>query len=616
MALIRSSQGIDKYMISKRNFFSITIMMGILLFLFQFFMVMRDGQNVYDVNVHFSQRTSDGQNAWKQQSEDFEQVVQAQKDYVLFIGKQNEDMRTAVARWCVYTKKNLLTYETLADYPTDVETLPEMIILENENYAYGEMMERLETYIKRGSIVVVASLQNPEKIQKHTEMKQFLGIRSVVSTETEIAGFRLFDGLLLGGEVVYEPEDETEWEERMDFDTNLAWYQTASGTKTYMVGLFKEQQEIKNEDLPALIWRNGALGGSVFVSAGDFMSDSTAIGLLDGMLAEANPYTIYPIINAQNLSVVNFPSFADENTETLMALYSRSVRGVIQDIIWPSLVSLTEESRYRMTCFIQPQADYTDEHEPNNEDFIFFLKQLKEQNAEAGISMQYEKIYSLEDKIKRDTQFFEQSPTSYAYGAVFAKEKDVENILEIREGTLFDEASTFVCDHTESHPIVSYVSDDTTLQVATNDIMNYTYRDDLRMRSIQTALGYANISLDVQEVFWSQEKSWEYVQKQFSSNLTTYWKQFSCFSFTTISQSNERIRRFLNLDYQVKEDETELILYTSQADTWFLLRTHDKEISEIVGGSFEQIQDGAYLIYAQTDTVRIALKAPSLHYHR
>lgn len=603
-------------MISKRNFFSITIMMGILLFLFQFFMVMRDGQNVYDVNVHFSQRTSDGQNAWKQQSEDFEQVVQAQKDYVLFIGKQNEDMRTAVARWCVYTKKNLLTYETLADYPTDVETLPEMIILENENYAYGEMMERLETYIKRGSIVVVASLQNPEKIQKHTEMKQFLGIRSVVSTETEITGFRLFDGLLLGGEVVYEPEDETEWEERMDFDTNLAWYQTASGTKTYMVGLFKEQQEIKNEDLPALIWRNGALGGSVFVSAGDFMSDSTAIGLLDGMLAEANPYTIYPIINAQNLSVVNFPSFADENTETLMALYSRSVRGVIQDIIWPSLVSLTEESRYRMTCFIQPQADYTDEHEPNNEDFIFFLKQLKEQNAEAGISMQYEKIYSLEDKIKRDTQFFEQSPTSYAYGAVFAKEKDVENILEIREGTLLDEASTFVCDHTESHPIVSYVSDDTTLQVATNDVMNYTYRDDLRMRSIQTALGYANISLDMQEVFWSQEKSWEYVQKQFSSNLTTYWKQFSCFSFTTISQSNERIRRFLNLDYQVKEDETELILYTSQADTWFLLRTHDKEISEIVGGSFEQIQDGAYLIYAQTDTVRIALEAPSLHYHR
>lgn len=590
-------------------------MMGILLFLFQFFMVMRDGQNVYDINVNFSQRTSDGQDAWTQQTGSLEQIIQSQQDYVLFIGKQNEDMRTAIARWCVYTKKNLITYETLAEYPTDVEAVPEMIILENENYAYGEAMEQLEAYIQRGTVVVVASLQNPEKIQKHTKMKQFLGIRSVVSEETEITGIWLLNGLLLGGDVIYQPKDETEREERMDFDTNIAWYQTASGTKIYMAGLL-ENDQIENEDLPALIWRNGSLGGNVFVVAGDFMTDSTAIGLLDGMLAEANPYMIYPIINAQNLSVVNFPSFADENTETLMELYSRSVRGIIQDIVWPSLVSLTEVSKHQMTCFIQPQADYTDENEPDNEDFIFFLKQLKEQNAEAGISMQYEKIYSLEDKIRRDTQFFDASQTSYAYGAVFAKEKDIESILKIREETLLDQASTFVCEYTEERPLVSYISEDTTLQVATNDVMDHTYRDDLRMRSIQTALGYTNISLDLQEVFWSQEKSWENIQKQFSGNLTTYWKQFSTFSFTTISQSNERVRRFLNLDYDVSGDATELNLYTSQTNTWFLLHTHTKEISEIVGGSFEKIQDGVYLIYAQTDTVRIALEAPSLHYHK
>ena len=43
-------------MVSKRNFFSITIMMFVLLFLFQFSMVIRDRQNTYDVNSNFTTR--------------------------------------------------------------------------------------------------------------------------------------------------------------------------------------------------------------------------------------------------------------------------------------------------------------------------------------------------------------------------------------------------------------------------------------------------------------------------------------------------------------------------------------------------------------------------------
>ena len=49
-------------MVSKRNFFSITIMMFVLLFLFQFSMVIRDRQNTYDVNSNFTTRQKDGKN--------------------------------------------------------------------------------------------------------------------------------------------------------------------------------------------------------------------------------------------------------------------------------------------------------------------------------------------------------------------------------------------------------------------------------------------------------------------------------------------------------------------------------------------------------------------------
>jgi len=43
-------------MVSKRKYFSIVIMMLVLLFLFQFSVVMRDQQNAYDTNSYFHQR--------------------------------------------------------------------------------------------------------------------------------------------------------------------------------------------------------------------------------------------------------------------------------------------------------------------------------------------------------------------------------------------------------------------------------------------------------------------------------------------------------------------------------------------------------------------------------
>ena len=115
------------------------------------------------------------------------------------------------------------------------------------------------------------------------------------------------------------------------------------------------------------------------------MKDSTALGLLNGMITEASEYYIYPVVNAQNLSMINFPAFADENDEEMMKLYSQSVTGMTRDIMWPSLISIVEKGKLKMTCFMQPQADYEDGIEPDTKDMIFYLKQMKEQEAEVGL---------------------------------------------------------------------------------------------------------------------------------------------------------------------------------------------------------------------------------------
>ena len=604
-------------MVSKRKFFSIATMMFVLFFLFQFSMVLRDSRNTYDVNSSLAEKKADGENQWTPFDSNSTTVIGTDSS-VVFVGNEDGDMGTAVSRWCTYAKRKLISCKSVSTYKADDKNLPEMMILESEKYADGDNLTTLETLEKKGVIIVFGCLENAKNIQNNKDLMKFLGIQTVVAEETHLAGVKLFEGLLLGGEVTYNTSKDKEEKKRQDLELDVPWYQVGSGTKTYMVGLLDEKtgKNVENEDLPTIIWRNGIDYGSVFAVVGDYMKDSTALGLLDGMRAEALQYTIYPIVNAQNLSMVNFPVFADENNDEMLKLYSQSVTGIARDIMWPALISVVEKSDMKMTCFIQPQADYTDDIEPKSGNLEFYLKQMKEQNAEAGISLEYQKLDKAEDKVIKDTEFFENEKINYRFGAAFAKEKDLKGILKDTDSGLLGDVGTLVCDYTENQPVVSYYSDSVTLQTVTSDGMNYAYSDDIRMRSIQTALGYTNVMLDMYDIFWPQEKTdrWEVMQKRFSSNLLTYWKNFRDFDSTTLSESNARIRTFLNLAYSQSREDNMITLQSSEVGSWFILRTHGEEIDEIDGGSQTEIEADAYLICAEDTTVKIRLKEQELYY--
>ena len=515
-------------MVSKRNFFSIAIMMFVLLFLFQFSMVIRDRQNTYDINSNLTARGADGKDAWQKQQLDMDSLTQTDRKYVIFVGNASGEMAEAVDRWCTYAKWNFARCSSVDEVQEDAEILPGMLILESEKYALGEHLKKLEKLVQNGVTIVFGCLEDSDHIDNNEELKQFLGIDNIVSKKTELTGVRLFKGLLLGGEVSYEtPVDEDE-KERQDLQLEVPWYQVGSGTKTYMMGLIDQSEmseNIKNEELPSLIWRNGLVGGSVFAVAGDYLKDSTALGILDGMVAEASEYYLYPVVNAQNLSMVNFPAFANENNEKMAELYGQQVTGIGRDIMWPSLVSIVEKGGLKMTCFMQPQADYQDEAGADSKDLVFYLKQMKEQNAEAGLSLQYKKADSLKEKLDQDAEFFRKSDSSYQYGTAFIEEQKLDTVEELLDTEMLKNVNTLVCEYTEKEPVVSYYTDEVTLQTVTSDGMNYHYSDDIRMRSIQSALGYTNVMLNMQDIFWPERETdrWQIMQKHFSSNLLTYW---------------------------------------------------------------------------------------------
>lgn len=608
-------------MVSRRKFFSIAIMMFVLLFLFQFSMVLRDRQNTYDVNSNLAPKQNDGKNVWKNEELDPASVGTTNRRYVLFVGDSSSDMAEAVSRWCTYAKWDISKCSSMEKFKENDKNLPGMLILESEKYALDDNLKKIEELEQKGVIIVFGCLEDPKNIEKNQELQDFMGICKVVSAKTEITGVKLFEGLLLGGEVIYETPEDKDERDRQDLQLNVPWYQVGSGTKTYMVGLLdqsKQKETVENEELPTLIWRNGIRNGSIFCVVGDYMKDSTALGLLDGMVAEASSYYIYPVVNAQNLSMINFPVFADENNEQMMELYSQSITGMARDIMWPSLISIVEKGGLKMTCFMQPQTNYEDGIEPTSRDLVFYLKQMKEQNAEAGLSLQYKNAESLRDKLNQDAEFFRKADSSYKYGAAYTEEKDLDTVKALMNTELMKNVSTLVCEYTEDEPVISYCTDSVTLQSVTSDGMNYTYSDDIRMRSIQSSLGYTNVMLNMQKIFWPERKKdrWQIMQKRFSSNLLTYWKNFTGFDSTTLSESNTRTRTFLNLDFSEARTGDEITLKTSESGSWFILRTHGEEIEEIEGGTQKKLEDNVYLIQAQDTTVKIQVKTAGLHYSK
>ena len=608
-------------MVSRRKFFSIAIMMFVLLFLFQFSMVLRDRQNTYDVNSNLAPKQNDGKNVWKNEELDPASVGTTDRRYVLFVGDSSSDMAEAVSRWCTYAKWDIAKCSSMEKFKENDKNLPGMLILESEKYALDDNLKKIEELEQKGVIIIFGCLENAENIEKNQELQDFMGICKVVSGKTKITGVKLFEGLLLGDEVVYETPEDKDERDRQDLQLNVPWYQVGSGTKTYMVGLLdqsKQKETVENEELPTLIWRNGIRNGSIFCVVGDYMKDSTALGLLDGMVAEASSYYIYPVVNAQNLSMINFPVFADENNEQMMELYSQSITGMARDIMWPSFISIVEKGGLKMTCFMQPQTNYEDGIEPTSRDLVFYLKQMKEQNAEAGLSLQYKNAESLRDKLNQDAEFFRKADSSYKYGAAYTEEKDLDTVKALTNTELMKNVSTLVCKYTEDEPVISYCTDSVTLQSVTSDGMNYTYSDDIRMRSIQSSLGYTNVMLNMQKIFWPERKKdrWQIMQKRFSSNLLTYWKNFTGFDSTTLSESNTRTRTFLNLDFSETRTDDEIILKTSESGSWFILRTHGEEIEEIEGGTQKKLEDNVYLIQAQDTTVKIQVKTAGLHYSK
>lgn len=609
-------------MVSRRNYLTIAMMFVILLFMFQFTGVMKEQLSEYESNEYADDTTT----SFQRSDAFLAERTSADACEVIYVGEAGGAEESVVKTWCSYRKRTFFCSSSLALLDSLQDDALQVLVVDGSKVTSEEEVAVLRREAQMGVTVIFATLPQSSVIREYRDLRELLGIRAVIADEIPLAGMHLFSGFLLGGEEIYEVTELGE-EERQDMNPSVPWYTTGAGTKTYMVGTLSdetieqtvdneiraqyagmEEEAAKNSLLPAILWRNSVDTAKIFCVNGDYLADISGVGILDAMMGETYDYDIYPVINAQNLVIADLSAFVSENEEEMQKRYSQSAQAVYQEIVWPSLTSIASRTGAKMTCMMTPQFTYTDEEEPDGENVTYYLKRLKEEHAEAGLSADSREGIPLSEKIKQDQTFWQTYAPSYRFLSLYAD--GVKSIGE--ESALPAEIRTVALGSGASGQALGYLNENVTLQPSTSSGIRHTFLDDFKVKCMETALGYSNITLDLYSVTYPEgdEDSWEKMSKKIAANLGTYWKAYEAFDATTLTESDVRIRRFLALDYKQQRAGNVITLSLEHREdaAWFLLRLHGEKVTEVAGGSFEEIEDGVYLILAEEDEVSVEVQ--------
>lgn len=590
--------------------------MFIVFVLFQFTNVMLEGLNNYEENSHVRNvEYLPGQEDIY--LPDAEADPDNLKGKIVYIGDEQAAERETVRTWVTYTKQVLLSFDTLEQFESsgwkEKEYLPEMMIIDPDAVDWGQEKEIdcLEEYTNAGISLVFGSLPEVSAIESSQRLRELLGISEVKQPQTTVEGIHLYEGFLLGGEAVYRTEDEEENALRQDMELEFPWYVLSDSAKAYMRGIC-EDEGIEAEESPAVIWRNTVNRSYVFAVNGGYMEGAEGLGILSAMQAEADPCRIYPVVNAQNMVIAGYPGLSEENQDEMRKRYGRTMEELFRNTVWPAVIAVYRQNSLGLSCMISPQFDYEDDELPSQEQLLYYMRRLNEERAEAGLSGISVSDTSVDRKLTEDNWFMEGTLPSYRFTSFYAGDLTQEETEEALREEILSDARTVVADYNGEGEVIGYQSENVTRQCTLTDGVRHTYREDFLVRSLETALGYTSVLVDMSKIAYPEgdEDALTELTSSLGWNMKNCFKGFGEFDATTVSESDGRIRSFLALDYTQRRENNSIYLEAEGMDgsAWFVLRSDNETISSMEGGTFRQLEKNAYLIEMQESSAVITMR--------
>ena len=609
-------------MLSKRNLAMMMTMFIVVLVLFLSSVVLKELFNDYDVN-HAAE------------TELIEKKIQSTvrtEQTVLYIGTEDNGYYRVMKEWAGYRKKSFQAFESLDEADEKLQTKEKQklyLLIDGELLEKDTIKaaEKLSQYAEQGGVIIFYRLPSYQAIKDCEVLRELLGIQHVRAESVTLHEIRLYSGFLLGGETCYSFEDVEE-PELVDMEREVPWYDISSRTKSYMVGILSAAEKLSmglnNEDMPAIIWRSNMGTGSVFAVNGDYMKGEAALGILDAMAYESEDYALYPVVNAQNLFAAGFPDLTVENEKAMAESYGMTTQQFCRDVLWPSLVAAADKSNWKITSFLSVKQSDFSQNEPNKKDLVEYLKYFNEESAEAGVSLGRMESLDVPGSVEDERNIIQSWDIEYMFAGGYVRKENKNQIASIidQNGQMkfFQDIRTVVGEYEEDEPILSWMTDKITLQNATADAYIHSYKDSLRLKSLETALGYSNVQIDIYRVLWpeSENDEWEKVAEKMAANIYTYWEPFAAFEKTTISESDRRVRNFLNGSLESTRNGEQISIQTKDfaGDAYLLLRIHGEKPTEMTGGEWKEVERGTYLLHLTSEEALVTLKPEKEAYYK
>lgn len=601
-------------MLSKRVYFTVSSLMMLVLFMFQFSGIIRKKYNNFDENKYaVSEKNDLNNNNVFTVLTDEDKVVKSISGYIVYIGDINTKTGNTVYEWCNYTKRNLLVYKTVSQYHRYNEKYPDAVLIDSDYVNIDSDIDTFSLLTDYGINLVFCTLPSYSAISENQRFEQLCGI-SPHRESVNASGLKLYSGFLFGGEAWYTKENDPDGKFQ-NMKLTMPWYNTSNATKTYMSAVVESEDgsKIDNEDQPAVIWRKSHDHAYVFCINGDYIKDISGIGILTAIMSESKDLDIYPVVDSQSVIVNNFPMFSFENDDAVEKYYLRNTSSLLENVIWPDISNLAESTGARFTFMAGPQINYSDNNFVSVREMDYFFRLFSEISSEAGLTTTRDDATSIDEKLTADAGIFSNYLSNYKFTSIIARKDELENVLSSKN-SLIDDVNTIVTDSQDygGTKLFSYVNDNVINVECPVTSDKYTYSDDFRQRCFQTALAYTNIEFNMTGVCNPDDEKelWNEEIKLKSTALTSYMKNSKMFTKCSISQADKRIREFMAADYSYKQNSSYVSLdITGAQDTArFIVRLRTGEVENVSGAVCTKVEKGVYLITAQSKHVEMTIK--------
>lgn len=601
-------------MLSKRVYFTVSALMMLVLFMFQFSGIIRKKYNNFDENKYaVSEKNDLNKNNVFTVLTDEDKVVKSISGYIVYIGDINTKTGNTVYEWCNYTKRNLLVYKTVSQYHRYNEKYPDAILIDSDYVNIDRDIDTFSLLTDYGINLVFCTLPSYSEISENQRFEQLCGI-SPHSESVNASGLKLYSGFLFGGEAWYTKENDPDGKFQ-NMNLTIPWYNTSNATKTYMSAVVESEDgsKIDNEDQPAVIWRKSHDHAYVFCINGDYIKDISGMGILTAIMSESKDLDIYPVVDSQSVIVNNFPMFSFENDDAVEKYYLRNTSSLLENVIWPDISNLAESTGARFTFMAAPQINYSDNNLVSVREMDYFFRLFSEISSEAGLTTTRDDATSIDEKLTADAGIFSNYLSNYKFTSIIARKDELENVLSSKN-SLIDDVNTIVTDSQDygGTKLFSYVNDNVINVECPVTSDKYTYSDDFRQRCFQTALAYTNIEFNMTGVCNPDDEKelWNEEIKSKSTALTSYMKNSKMFTKCSISQADKRIREFMAADYSYKQNSSyvSLDITGAQETARFIVRLRTGEVENVSGAVCTKVEKGVYLITAQSKHVEMTIK--------